>query len=171
MSRRWKIQSALLLSGVCLAAGVLVWQLRGPSGPARILLGEWEIVDTGTQEAVQSAVEKKDPEVAPAVGDGFRTVARIRFYRNGSYRDVSNIAGLTITNDGTWQVVASDDKELRIQLHWKKQSVANEKGQSEEKDKNEIIDWVATLVGSDHLSMTATIDGKDRKFALKRAKD
>lgn len=172
MSKSWKfVIAAVLLGGACVAVGVLVWQFGGPSGPARKLLGVWEVMGSGFEDAINIAIEQNDPEVARAVGDKFGSNERIYFDRNGSCRHVQNLLGLTITSDGTWQAAEASEGILSVKFHKKKLSLRDQKGDTKEESQDAVVEWGVSMIESDRLSVAMTTDGKTQRFALRRARE
>jgi hypothetical protein len=165
------VSAALLLGAVCVAAGVYVWRSGGPSGPARGLVGAWEILDSEFEGKIKDAIEKKDPEAARIVGDKFRSTERVRFDRNGGFRHVQDFAGMTISTEGTWRLVRSDGNTLTVGFSKQRLSVRDPKGQTKEEAQDTTFEWVVTVVGRDQLSATATADGQSQRFALRRVGD
>src|SRR5262245_9078820 len=109
----------LFLVGAGITAGVFVWRSRGPSGRARRLLGAWEIIGAGFEDAVKKALEKNNRAAARAAGDSFSSTERIYFDRDGSCRHVQDFLGMTITADGTWQASETNEHTLAVKFHKK----------------------------------------------------
>jgi hypothetical protein len=171
MKRRTAI-IALLGLGVCVVVGALIWRFAGPFGPARKLVGDWEFHSSELADKVREALEKNMPEIANAAAEKFRSTERLSFHRNGIFRDDLELLGLTITTEGTWKVTGKQDGTLSVTVHKKRLTVHNpQKGETQEKAKDELVEWAVTVIDADHLSVTRTADGKNERFSLRRAKD
>ena len=166
---------ALLVVGVGIAIGLLAWQFGGPSGSAQKLVGVWGGVRSGDAlgEAVKRAVEKKEPELAEAAGDTFRSTERIHFDRSGAFRYSQDFAGMIITEEGTCQATEMEDGKVLVSIHKTKLSLRNlQKGETKEDAQDAVIEWVVSVVDSDQLLVTMTDgDGKSQSFGLSRARD
>jgi hypothetical protein len=153
--------------------GLLVWRLAGPSGPARQLVGAWDVLgsDQALDDAVKAELTRKDPRLAKGVGDEFRSTERIRFFRNGECRHTHDLLGLTLTTEGTWRVTVAEDNALRVTFHQKKLSIRNQEGETKEEAKDATVEWVVSVVEADLLSVSMTDEGKTQRFSLRRARD
>src|SRR5262249_8595488 len=149
-------------------AGLLVWRLAGPFGPARQLVGEWDVLgsDQALDEAVKAELSKKDPDLVKGVGERFRTTERIRFFRNGECRHTQDLLGMTITTEGTWQAARAEGNSLRVTFHKKKLSLRNQEGQTQETKQDDVVEWVVSAVDADLLSVTMTDNGKAQRFGM-----
>jgi hypothetical protein len=61
---------------------------------------------------------------------------------------------------------------LRVTFHKKKLSLRNQDGGTKEAVKDDVVEWVVSVVEADLLSVTMTDDdGKTLRFRLRRARD
>ena len=174
MSKRWKLGiAALLVAGASLAVTFAAWRMVGPFGPARNLVGVWDI-ESGQpiEDAVRGELAQKAQGAAEALGPKFRSTERVYLERNGNCRHVQDLLGLTITSEGTWQARRREGDQLVVTLHTRRLSVRNPKGETQEKEEDSVIEWVVSpLEGGQLLVSIADGEGRTQRFRLRRAEE
>jgi hypothetical protein len=175
MSKKHLVWSTVLLTiGGSVAIVLFVWRPFELSRPARKIVGTWGVLHSSSslEKEVTGAVEKKDPELAKATGDQFRSTESVVFDRNGAFRFSQDFAGMTIMEEGTWKATERSDGKLSVQIHKTKLSLRNPQKQETKDDAQDAtIEWVVSVDDGDHLSVTMTPDdGKSQSFRLGRVK-
>lgn len=165
-----RIVLVALVVALAVAIGATAWWFSGPHGPARQLVGTWEIMGAGFEKAMKEAIGKAAPDAAAGIGDQFRSSERLHFERTGSCRHVQNMLGLTIVAEGTWQVTDAREEHLSVRFHKTKTSVRDQQGETQVSPQNVGIDWVVTVIEPDRLLLTSTSsEGQSQRFHLRRA--
>ena len=168
----------VLVAIVVVGAGFLIWYLRGPFGPARQLVGTWYVQNApAATQPIQGQLESALPEpakfVAKDLAEKFHSNERLYVDRNGKFRFVESIFGVTMTTEGNWQVRSAERGKLVVAFHRKTVFLRNpQNGEVKGGPDEGTLDWVITVVDADHLlaSITDAKDGTIQRFKLYRAK-